>query len=121
MWSTVHLARLKALVVIVGFAAISACVPKIGDKCRSSGECDRDQVCDTTITGGYCTIFDCEENSCPNDAVCVDFGDTTACMRRCDGNRGCPDRRDNVNIVCRDDIGPVNFCGVDPDDPFDAP
>ena len=54
-----------------------------------------DRVCDTARPGGACTIFGCDSNTCPDDAICVRFRpeparlSLTACMRRCDDNGGC--------------------------------
>jgi hypothetical protein len=52
------------------------CSPKIGDKCTVSTDCSAagDRLCDITEPGGYCTIFNCEPDSCPDDAACIDFG-----------------------------------------------
>jgi len=91
--------------------ALSAgCAPKIGDHCSISTDCSAngDRLCDTTQPGGYCTIFNCEPNGCPEEAVCVAFnekscpdlgnGQSTAqavrfqrtfCMATCSSNGDC--------------------------------
>ena len=60
------------------FVALSAgCRPQIGDECVSSVDCSAqgDRLCDTSQPDGYCTIFSCEPDNCPNDdSVCVGFG-----------------------------------------------
>ena len=96
---------LSALLLLL----VSACATKIGDDCRTNNDCAGAEArsCDTSSPGGYCTIFDCEVNGCPEESVCVDFGSTTACMRRCD-KKSCS--RDGEGYVCRRDIGPVPFC-----------
>jgi hypothetical protein len=55
-------------------ALLAGCTPKIGDKCQLSTDCSQlgDRLCDTTQPDGYCTIFNCEPDNCP-DAVCVAF------------------------------------------------
>ena len=56
-----------------------ACAPRIGDKCSLSTDCSAngDRLCDTTQPGGYCTIFNCEPDGCPEEAVCVVFNEGT--------------------------------------------
>lgn len=60
-----------ALVASVG----AGCSPQIGDSCTISTDCSTrgDRLCDTSMPGGYCTIFGCEANQCPNDSVCLEF------------------------------------------------
>lgn len=50
------------------------CAPKIGKKCSISTDCSQlgDRLCDTNQPEGYCTIFNCEPDTCP-DAICVGF------------------------------------------------
>src|SRR5262249_27604572 len=50
------------------------CAPKIGKSCTLSTDCSQlgDRLCDTTQPGGYCTIFHCEPDTCP-DSGCVGF------------------------------------------------
>jgi hypothetical protein len=61
----------------VAFVAASGagCTPQIGDSCTLSTDCSTrgDRLCDTSMPGGYCTIFGCEANQCPGDSVCVEF------------------------------------------------
>src|SRR5258705_13828561 len=49
------------------------CSPKIGDKCSVSTDCSvqGDRLCDPTQPGGYCTVFNCEPDRCPDESVCV--------------------------------------------------
>ncbi len=63
------------LSVLVGGFAGTGCSPKIGDKCTVSTDCSTqgDRLCDPTEPGGYCTIFNCEPNTCPDDSICVAF------------------------------------------------
>ena len=58
------------------FATVLGCSPKIGDECATALDCSAlgDRLCDTTQPGGYCTIFNCEPDTCPEEAACVAFG-----------------------------------------------
>ena len=68
--------------------AFVACKPEIGDECEISTDCSAtgDRLCDTTQPGGYCTIRSCEAQTCPEEALCVEFRpgvarlSTTWCM-----------------------------------------
>ena len=50
------------------------CPPQIGKDCTLSTDCSQlgDRLCDTSQPDGYCTVFNCEPDSCPN-AICVAF------------------------------------------------
>ena len=88
--SGLPLSRLAALAVSLTAAALGlGCTPQIGDDCSVSTNCSTTGVrlCDITQPGGYCTIFNCEPGSCPDDSKCVNFGtklslkpDATACI-----------------------------------------
>ncbi len=65
------------------FAFLTACTPSIGDKCVLSTDCSLrgDRLCDTSQPGGYCTIFNCRGNLCPDKAVCAEFDQSVqGCM-----------------------------------------
>lgn len=90
----------RALVLslaLVAAATASGCAPRIGDGCYSQTNCsiNGDRVCDITQPGGYCTVFDCSPDTCPDDSVCVRFEPDTSrlsrnvCMRRCSGDGDC--------------------------------
>jgi hypothetical protein len=80
----------------LGLLAI-ACAPKIGDSCDGPIDCSitGDRVCDLTQPGGYCTVRFCSPDTCPDNAVCVEWTfdpprtATTWCMKRCSGDGGC--------------------------------
>lgn len=57
---------------------LAACQPSIGDTCQLSTDCSRrgDRLCDTSQPEGYCTLFNCYGESCPDDSVCVQFAGT---------------------------------------------
>lgn len=107
------MSRIVALVPIALLSLfLGACTSQIGDECTTSSDCTAQErrTCDTSAPGGYCTLLDCTQNSCPKEAVCVDFGEVSACMLRCD-QRDCS--RSSEGYVCREDIGPVPFCYID--------
>jgi hypothetical protein len=67
----------KLLLLLAVIAAATGCKPEIGDECQVSTDCSAadDRLCDITAPGGYCTIFNCEPGSCPEDeSLCVQFG-----------------------------------------------
>lgn len=68
--------RLRLAILAVVLFTGSGCAPEIGDDCNTSLDCSQqgDRLCDTKQPGGYCTIFNCEPDTCPEDeAVCVAF------------------------------------------------
>jgi len=77
--------------------ALAGCAPKIGDKCKNSGDCSLDgtRICDTAQPGGYCTIQGCDPDSCPGGSVCVEWRydpprtAQTYCMRTCRSDSAC--------------------------------
>ena len=78
---SLRVSALRSHLVFVGFAAsalAAGCSPKIGDKCTVSTDCSAtgDRLCDITEPGGYCTVFNCEPDGCPDDAACINFGST---------------------------------------------
>jgi hypothetical protein len=80
------------------------CKPEIGDDCATSIDCSLsgDRLCDVSQPGGYCTVFNCEPNGCPDDAACVAFSEGTCsdavastrfrrtfCMATCEDDSDC--------------------------------
>src|SRR6185503_2465887 len=63
--------------------------PKIGDHCTTSLDCSQtgQRLCDTTQPDGYCTVFNCEPDTCPDTTACVAFNNTIdpACGTANDG------------------------------------
>ncbi len=140
--------RLRLALFFVLFA--TACTPSIGDKCVLSTDCSPrgDRLCDTSQPDGYCTIFNCQGDSCPDKAACVLFnaaipgcgyddragaGGSRAgrsfCIARCfsdsdcRGDYVCADpRRQPWGALILDDDQTQKTCLVRPDgwDPNDA-
>jgi hypothetical protein len=79
LWIRPLMPRLsEKLLLLVMLAAVAAgCKPKVGDDCKLSTDCSAagDRLCDITAPGGYCTIYNCEPGTCPQDeSLCVEFG-----------------------------------------------
>ena len=89
-------------------AGLFGCSHKIGDSCTTALDCSQlgDRLCDATQPGGYCTLFNCEPDTCPgSDSACVGFEyrldpdcaetarwprfERSFCMAACDGNGDC--------------------------------
>jgi hypothetical protein len=68
----------------------------IGDGCGSSVDCSvtGERQCDLSQPGGYCTIFACDADTCPEGA-CVEWRFVpsrtaeTWCMKTCDNTGDC--------------------------------
>ncbi|HEY1532490.1 MAG TPA: hypothetical protein VGF76_00680 [Polyangiaceae bacterium] len=77
------------LLVLLSLVAFG-CSPKIGDSCTVSTNCSAsgDRLCDITEPGGYCTIFNCEPDSCPDGAVCINFGTQLSPVDQCSTSQG---------------------------------
>jgi hypothetical protein len=119
---------------------LAGCTPSIGDKCTLSTDCSirGDRLCDTSQPGGYCTIFNCRGDLCPDQAACVLFNAAiqgcgyndrtpsrtgrTFCMAQCHGDSDCRDgyicadpRQGPWNAVILDDDQTQRVCIVPPD------
>ena len=122
-------------------AGASGCTPNIGDKCVLSTDCSirGDRLCDTSQPGGYCTVFNCRTDSCPDTAACVLFHSNvqgcgyddrtfsrtgrTFCMARCQSDSDCRDgymctdpRQPPWSALIIDDDQGQRVCIVRPDD-----
>lgn len=108
--------RTAALALALGLGLFGlACQPSIGDACVLSTDCSQrgDRLCDTSQSGGYCTVFNCVGDGCPDEGSCVVFGGRVPgclytdrsiartarsfCMRACEVDKDCRD-----GYVCRD-------------------
>lgn len=73
------------------------CAPKLGDDCRTNVDCSVNpgRFCDRSQPGGYCTIANCEPNSCGEEGVCVRFKpdeprlSSSWCMANCSRTSDC--------------------------------
>lgn len=80
------------LVFVVGALALGAvaCGHDIGDSCKTSVDCSQggERLCDITQPDGYCTIFNCEPNTCPSEAACIVFDPQLSAVNVCTGTNG---------------------------------
>lgn len=84
--------------MLAGLAALlfMGCQNRIGDGCGSSTDCSvtGDRQCDLSQPGGYCTVFACDPDTCPEGA-CVEWRFNpsrtaeTWCMKTCGGDGDC--------------------------------
>lgn len=86
-----HFHRVTVLLTLLFALALpGGCASQIGDECSRNDECPPGSQCDITIAGGYCTMSDCEPNTCPAEGVCVQFTSRSSyCMRHCESNEEC--------------------------------
>ena len=88
------------------------CSNSIGDACIADSQCGTSQTCDIRSPEGYCTIADCEEETCPGGSICVEFKNAqTYCMATCVQSEDCRDGYRCVKIedeVLGETIG---YCG----------
>jgi hypothetical protein len=80
----------QAVLLVVLSLVAFGCTPKIGDSCTVSTNCSAsgDRLCDITEPGGYCTIFNCEPDGCPDDSVCINFGAGLSPVDQCSSSQG---------------------------------
>lgn len=91
----------------LALALAPGCTPAIGDGCATALNCsiNGDRPCDLARPGGACTVFGCEADTCPENAVCVRWRPDpsrlsfTACMRSCEVDAHC---RLDEGYECRD-------------------
>lgn len=101
-FGSVHLIALGAL---LGALAVG-CTPKIGDKCTISTDCSATggRLCDITEPGGYCTVFNCEPDGCPDNAGCINFGAELSLVNGCTASQGnSPYQRSFCLAACSSD------------------
>jgi hypothetical protein len=78
---------LQAVIAASLLLAALGCKPEIGDKCDLDADCSNagDRLCDRTQPGGYCTVFNCEPGTCPDEATCIGFRTTVSALATEDG------------------------------------
>ena len=105
-----------SLAALLALGAGVGCKPSVGDSCKLSTDCSvtGDRLCDTSMPDGYCTIFNCNPNNCPDNAACVEFHQGNArfsrrfCLAMCGKPSDC-----RPGYVC---IDPKSRDGVITDD-----
>lgn len=137
-----------SLVALLG-GGVLGCRPDIGDDCVTSIDCSQqgDRLCDTSQPEGYCTVFNCEPDQCPTEAVCVGFGleldpvcgevydprwtrfERSFCMLACEDSSDCregyacvsPTERRAVSIDLENELKGSKVCFVASSVPVDEP
>ena len=86
------------ILLLVGLSGLAGagCQKHIGDSCAGSTDCSvtGERQCDLAQPGGYCTVFSCDPDTCPEGA-CVEWRfipsrtAETWCMKTCDNTGNC--------------------------------
>lgn len=111
--------RLLLFLAIASALALGACKREIGDECSTGADCEPNgsRICDLSQPGGYCTIANCDERSCPSDSACIRFFPTQFLTKAC--NPACEDLPCLRDPEATEEQGrcpegcPTNDCGVD--------
>lgn len=91
-------AKLALFSLLIATIALPlGCARRIGDGCSLDTDCsiNNDRRCDISQPGGYCTIAECDRNSCPDDSLCVEFFSSAPsrarrfCMAPCNTDGDC--------------------------------
>lgn len=88
---------LAIALLALGSTLGGGCAPEIGDACDTSVDCsvNGDRICDIAAPGGYCTVANCEDGTCPDDSLCVEFRfsrerlASSWCMAPCEEDGDC--------------------------------
>lgn len=84
------------IALLVAAVAVTGCQQRIGDSCGVSSDCSvtGERQCDLAQPGGYCTVFSCDADTCPEGA-CVEWRfipsrtAETWCMATCSNDGRC--------------------------------
>jgi hypothetical protein len=65
--------RLRIALLLTA-VAVTGCQQHIGDACSGSADCSvtGERQCDLAQPGGYCTVFSCDPDTCP-EGSCVEW------------------------------------------------
>lgn len=98
---------LRPLLLVLWLVVAGACTRKIGDSCTLNVECSPqgDRYCDIAAPLGYCTVDNCDYNTCPDGAACVRFFSLMTNSGLCRGGLAarpdCPADTDAAQACCR--------------------
>lgn len=84
------------MALLLAAVTVTGCAQNIGDSCSGSSDCSQtgERQCDLAQPGGYCTVFSCDPDTCPQGA-CVEWRfipsrtAETWCMQTCGGDGNC--------------------------------
>jgi hypothetical protein len=113
--------RVLVLLTVASAIGLGACKRQIGDDCSTAADCEPNgsRVCDLSQPGGYCTIVNCDETSCPSESACIRFFPTQfltkACNPVCEDLPCLTDPEADKGQCPHDDcpLGPTNDCTID--------
>jgi len=105
--STRQLSGALVIAIAVSGIGLTSCKDKIGDACDFNVDCSSkgDRLCDLSSPGGYCTIENCNAESCPGGSACIAFYPVAFLNHPCD-----PDREDTVACVPPTDPDEPDWC-----------
>jgi hypothetical protein len=119
--------------LLFAITALVACRPQIGDECETSVDCSstQERLCDISQPGGYCTIFNCEPDTCPDESACIEYAaqpsvlpecrdphattryQRSFCLQKCEEDGDCRDRYVCTRIDAANPWGAINVDGGD--------
>jgi hypothetical protein len=84
---------LRLAITLSFLLGLAGCGHEIGDSCALHSECSPsgDRICDTSSPGGYCTVFGCDNDTCPDDSICIRFFSVATTNLLCENNDECGD------------------------------
>lgn len=101
------LQALRAMALLALSWVSFACQPRIGDDCNTNQQCsgETQRLCDTSQSGGYCTVLNCSPTSCPSgESVCVLFNSALSPLPACQSStRPSPYSRSMCMKYCNED------------------
>ena len=107
--------HLEFLFVYVFFCVgifMIGCANSVGDACIADSQCGASQICDIRSFEGYCTVVDCEENTCPGGSVCVEFKNAqTYCMAICTQTDECREGYKCIEVEDETLGESIGYCG----------
>jgi hypothetical protein len=111
------------LLLILAVLCSAACSQKIGDSCKTTADCTSgsDRLCDRTLPGGYCTIFNCEPGGCPDEAICIGYRSSLGSTPECENHQQATRlertfcmRKCSKDSDCREGYACMDFSSNDP-------
>ena len=99
------------LTFYISFLVIG-CANSVGDACIADSQCGTSQICDIRSPEGYCTVAECEEETCPGGSICVEFKNAqTYCMAECTQSDECRDGYKCIQIEDESLGETIGYCG----------
>jgi hypothetical protein len=113
--------RTKIILFTALLTIAAGCGSEIGDSCILDRDCSPsgDRICaiGVDLPGGYCTIYGCDYDTCPDEAVCVRFFAVGETNLSCDpvtegisSNACSPDELCTLGGSCVPRAGEIRYC-----------